>query len=157
MSKITEKIANSLNFTTKTSGSNKTENKYKNYNQEFLIEEYLAQLNYGGPNVAELKQELQNRGLPTDENVLDKLLLPPKYGVSEIPSDIIRAQYMPQKTDSKYKNYKTKVLLEEYLAQLNYDGPDVKEIKKEFQRRGLPTMAEHPELFSDRILKSSDV
>ena len=56
------------------SNTPKSENKYKNYDQEFLINEYLAQLNYNGPNLEDLTKELQSRGLPTDEAALAKFV-----------------------------------------------------------------------------------
>jgi len=64
--------------------------------------------------------------------------------VSEIPAENLRAQYLP---NNKYSNLKLTKLLDEYMAQLNYNGPNINEIKEEFYRRGLPTMAECPERF----------
>ena len=51
------------------------------------------------------------------------------------------------KISSKYMRFNLTKLVEEYVAQLNYNGPNVQELKNELLRRGLPSVAENPERF----------
>jgi len=97
--------------------------RFKTYETGLLIDEYIAQDNYGGPNVDDLKAELERRGLPTDTEELDSMKI------------------------KDYSKTKARELLNEYIEQRSNDGPDVAILRAEFIRRGLEPIAENPERF----------